>query len=47
MAIGRGYVPSLNVRKSCMSLAPQSFDSIPDETIRVARAAFPHSTRVM
>jgi transposase len=30
-----------------MSLARQPFDSIPEETIRVARAAFPHSTRVM
>jgi len=30
-----------------MSLAPQSFDSIPEETIRVARAAFPHSIRLM
>jgi hypothetical protein len=30
-----------------MSLAPQPFDSIPEETIRVARGAFPHSTRVM
>jgi hypothetical protein len=30
-----------------MSLAPQPLDSIPEETIRVARAAFPHSTRVM
>jgi transposase len=30
-----------------MSLAPRSFDVIPEETIRVARAAFPHSTRVM
>ena len=30
-----------------MSLAPQSFDAIPEETARVARAAFPHSTRLM
>jgi transposase len=30
-----------------MSLAPQSFDAIPEETARVARAAFPHSTRFM
>ena len=47
MAIGREYVASLTVRKSCMSLAPQPFDSIPEETIRVARAAFPQSTRLM
>ena len=30
-----------------MSLAPQPFESIPEETIRVAHAAFPHSTRLM
>jgi len=30
-----------------MSLAPQSFDSTPEEIIRVARAAFPHSIRLM
>ncbi len=30
-----------------MSLAPRSLDAIPDETVRVARAAFPHSTRAM
>ena len=30
-----------------MSLAPQSFEAIPVETTRVARTAFPHSTRVM
>src|SRR5262245_33732463 len=47
MALAGEYVPSLDVRKSCMSLAPQPFDSIPEETIRVARAAFPHSTRLM
>jgi hypothetical protein len=47
MALDRASVPSLDVRNSCLSLAPQPFDSIPEETIRVARAAFPHSTRVM
>ena len=30
-----------------MSLAPSSFDAIPEETIRVAQAAFPYSTRLM
>lgn len=30
-----------------MSLTSQSFDAIPDDTTRVARAAFPQSTRVM
>jgi transposase len=30
-----------------MSLAPQPVDAIPAETTRVARAAFPHSTRFM
>ena len=30
-----------------MSLAPQSVDAIPAETARVARAAFPYSTRFM
>ena len=30
-----------------MSLPSQPFDTIPEETTRVARAAFPHSTRFM
>lgn len=30
-----------------MSLTSQSFDAIPADTTRVARAAFPQSTRVM
>ena len=47
MALDSDYGPSLDVRNSCMSLAPQPFDSIPEETIRVAQAAFPHSTRLM
>jgi len=47
MALDREYAPSLDVRKSRMSLAPQSLDAIPEATTRVARAAFPHSTRVM
>ena len=47
MAFDSESVSSLDVRKSCMSLASQPFDSIPEETIRVAQAAFPHSTRLM
>jgi transposase len=30
-----------------MSLAPQPITSIPEETVRVAQAAFPNSTRFM
>ena len=30
-----------------MSLPPQPLHAIPEETPRVARAAFPHSTRFM
>jgi transposase len=30
-----------------MSLAPPSFDAVPEETLCVARAAFPNSTRVI
>jgi len=47
MALDSAYIPLLDVRNRCMSLARQPFDSIPEETIRVARAAFPHSTRLM
>jgi transposase len=47
MALDREDVPSRDGRKNCMSLAPQSFEAIPEETARVARAAFPHSTRLM
>jgi len=47
MALDSEYVPFLDVRKCCMSLAPPPFDGIPEETTRVAQAAFPHSTRVM
>src|SRR5262245_23935044 len=47
LALDSAYTPLLDVRNSDMSLAPQPFDSIPEETIRVARAAFPHSTRLM
>src|SRR5262250_3289613 len=46
-ALDSEYVPSLAVRNSRMSLTSQSFDAIPDDTTRVARAAFPQSTRVM
>src|SRR5215831_3179884 len=46
-ALDSTYIPSLAVRNSRMALASQSFDAIPDETTCVARAAFPHSTRVM
>ena len=47
MALDSAYIPLLDVRNSCMSLARQPFDNIPEETIRVARAAFPHRTRLM
>src|SRR5215510_797818 len=47
MVLDSEYVSSLDVRKSCISLAAQPFDGMPDKTIRVVRAAFPHSTRVM
>src|SRR5262245_53806067 len=47
VALDRTEVPSLDVRKCHMSLAPSSFDAIPEETIRVAQAAFPYSTRLM
>ena len=47
MAPDSEYGPFLDVRKSCMSLASQPFDDIPEETTRVARAAFPHSNRLM
>jgi transposase len=47
MALDSEYVPALDVRKSCMSPAPQPFDATPEETTRVARAAFPPSTRLM
>ena len=47
LALDSAYTPLLDVRNSGMSLAPQPCDSIPEETIRVARAAFPHSTRLM
>ena len=47
MALDSAHIPLLDVRNRCMSLARQPFDSIPEETIRVARAAFPHSTRLM
>jgi len=47
LALDSAYIPLLDVRNRCMSLALQPFDSIPEETIRVARAAFPHSTRLM
>src|SRR5215510_3530000 len=47
LALDSAYIPLLDVRNRCMSLARQPFDSIPEETIRVVRAAFPHSTRVM
>src|SRR5437879_13900509 len=47
MALDREDVLSLDIRKRRLSLAPQPFDAIPEETTRVARAAFPHSTRLM
>src|SRR5262249_56422675 len=47
IALGREDVPSLDVRNSCMSLAQRTFEIITKETIRMAHAAFPHSTRLM
>jgi hypothetical protein len=47
IAMVRELVPYLDVRKRRMSLPSQPLDTIPPETARVARAAFPHSTRFM
>src|SRR5262245_28510357 len=47
MALDSEYVPSLAVRNSWMSLAPQAVEAIPTEAARVAGAAIPHGTRVM
>ncbi len=47
MVLDSEYRPSLDVRKNCMSLAPQPVDDIPDETIRVAQAGVPGVIKVM
>jgi transposase len=47
LVLDSAYTPLLDGRNRCMSLARQPCDSIPEETIRVARAAFPHRTRLI